>query len=80
MATVMMIAVHIPFPKMLLSQRVDAITTVKKIMSPAMVKAQPVRKPCPETIVASRPVIGSTPNAIMISVNGRRLVPSLKTV
>jgi len=44
-------------------------------MSPAMAMAQPVRNPCPAASAVARPVMGSTPKAIMMSVRGPALVP-----
>ncbi len=62
-----MIAARVPSPKRLFKQSVEAATTAKKIMSPAIVIAQPVRNPWPTMNVAILPVIGSEPKAKIIS-------------
>ena len=74
-ANMMMMAVQVPSPSTLFKHKVDAATIPKKIMSPAIATVQPARNPCPATLAAARPVIGSTPNAIITNINGPGVAP-----
>jgi hypothetical protein len=75
MAIMMITAVSVPSPRKLLSQRVDAIISAKKTMSPQIASSQPEINPCPAALAAARPVMGSTPNEIAIREKGPAVTP-----
>ena len=65
-------------PNTPLIHNVEAISSAKYSMSPAIASAQPVRKPCPAASVAARPIVGLVVKLTRIRPSGPRAPESFR--